>query len=113
MGSAGAIRLLNGKAINIQKLKSGSIKPLTQNRSESLEQLVAKIVILFAFCAKTLSVERDRSRHLNRSRIEAPMIRRDQPGPTENLAVFQSLNCQAAATRRENFEGDLSLTNQE
>ena len=61
------IRLLD-KAVNVQESKSCRIETLAQSRSHFLYQLVSQFVILFAFCAQALAIQRDRSGHLHRAR---------------------------------------------
>src|SRR5271165_6007111 len=105
------IRLLD-EAVNVQESKSCCIETLAQSRSHFLYQLISQLVILFAFCAQALAIQRDRSGHLHRARVEPPAIRRYQPRPSEHLAAAQSLNRQAAVTRSNDFERNFSFADE-
>ena len=67
------IRLLD-EAVNVQESKSCRIETLAQSRSHFLYQLLSQLVILFAFCAQALAIQRERSGHLHRARVEPPAI---------------------------------------
>ena len=85
---------------------------LAQSRSHFLYQLVSQLVILFAFCAQALAIQRDRSGRLHRARVEPPAIGGYQPRPSEHVAAAQSLNRQAAVTRSNDFERDFSVADE-
>jgi hypothetical protein len=50
--------------------KSCRIETLAQSRSHFFYQLTSQLVILFAFCAQAVAIQRDRSGHLHRARVE-------------------------------------------
>ena len=109
--AAHPIRLLD-EAVNVQEAKSCRIETLAQSRSHFLYQLVSQLVILFAFCAQALAIQRDRSGHLHRARVEPPAVGGYQPRPSEHLAAAQSLNRQAAVTGSNDFERDFSFADE-
>jgi hypothetical protein len=49
------------KAVNVQESKSCGIETLAQIRSHFLSQDVSQLVILFAFGAQALAIQRNRS----------------------------------------------------
>ena len=69
-------------------------------------------MILFAFCAQALAIQRDRSGHLHRARVELRAIGGYQPRPSEHVAAAQSLNRQAAVTRSNDFERDFPFADE-
>ena len=83
-----------------------------QRRSHLLYQLVSQFVILFAFSAQALAIQRDRSGHLHRARVKPPAIGGYQPRPPEPLAPFQSLIRHGAATNKHDSERDPSFANE-
>src|SRR5215831_19337299 len=97
------------RPINVQHLQPRGVQPLCDNRGDPLEQFVAEARVLVAFLAQAFSVERKRPRRLDRARVEAPFVRRDQPRPTQHIAGAQSQYRRRTASGREDFKRDPAI----
>jgi len=95
--------------VNIQKLQSRGLKALSDDSAEALQELVAKIGVLFAPCAQTRSVEGKRPRELHGAGVKPPAVGWDQPRPTEDIALRDHLDDHGATLGHEDFEGHLAL----
>src|SRR5574341_301496 len=98
-------------AINIQKLQSRRLEALFHDVSESFQQFVAQVVVVFTFCAQAFSIQSNGARQLDRPRIKMPKVRRNQPRPTEYLARTQRLHGDRSALRGKNFHRDFAVAN--
>jgi hypothetical protein len=72
------------------KLRTHSFQAALRNARKSLQEFVAKIVVLFSFPAKAVTIHSERSSRIEGSGRELPAIRGKQPRPTQNIAVSES-----------------------
>ena len=64
----------------------------TRIGSDPREKFIPQVVVGFALPAQASAVDPDRDGSLDRTRVEARQIGRNQPGPPKNLALLDGLN---------------------
>src|SRR6516164_3771134 len=77
------------RPIDIEDLQMGRTQPLTHSADKPLHQLVAEIMIGFAFVTKTARIDPERAHELRSARIEGPAIGRHKPCSIQNVAFAQ------------------------
>ncbi len=97
-------------SVDIEDLQSSRAQPLTHRADKTLHQLVAEIVIGFAFVARTARTDPQHAYELHSPRIERPAIGRHQPRRVENVALAQQAWCRAYALNLDSSEPALRLS---
>jgi hypothetical protein len=98
--------------IEIEELHDGGLHALFHDAAESFEELVAKVMVGFALCPKTLRIEREGTRQVKSPRIKMPFVGRNEPRPSKDVAIGKRLNGNRAAIGADDFDPDPPLANE-
>jgi hypothetical protein len=96
-------------AIGVQELQTRGVEASCNDRCKTLQQFETKVVIFFALGAKAFSIKGDCSGKFNCPAIETPLVRRNQPRPTEDFFPLQHLNHDGFSSRGRQFYRHLAL----
>jgi len=79
---------------------------------EPLQELVTEIVVFFSFGAKALPVKSKNTRRFKRSCCKLPLVRWEQPRPSENLALSKGQDGEGAAALGDYLQRHFPLANE-
>src|SRR5262245_28477254 len=65
-------------------------------------------MVFFALFTQPRAIEEDGCRRLERTRVEMPIVGREQPGPSQHVAVTNRLNDGGAVIVASGFDGNAS-----
>jgi len=96
-------------SIEIQQLQARCLEALLEDVRESLEQLIAEMVIFLAFGSQALAIQGNGAGDLHGPAIKMPIIGRNQPRPTDDLSLCNRLNRERASFSAVNLQRDLAV----
>src|SRR5512143_3540537 len=100
-------------AIEIQELNAGRLEAGDHHAGEPLQQLVAETRVLLALRAEAGPVERQGPDGVQRPRVEARPVGREEPRPAEHLAALDRLDRDRTSVGHEDLDRDPALAHDE
>jgi hypothetical protein len=71
---------------------------------KAFQQFIAEVVVIFALPAQAFSIEGNGAGQIQRFRVKMPAVRRDQPGPPEDVTLAEGFDRDMTPFRREQLK---------
>jgi hypothetical protein len=73
---------------------------------EAFQQFIAEVVVILTLSSEAFSVEGNCTGQVQRLRVEMPVVRRDEPGPSEDVPLSEGFDRDVTPFRREQLKRD-------